>query len=146
MASSGISSLRARRDPAPAIAQREGLPGPPFVSAFSRWGATAALVILFTFLRSLNLCAGVILGLAPFLVASPIGQFVSRSLSSARLLPARLAAVTRLERDEQLAQQDVDRVPIARCQGAEHPFVTGVVGFDRLVNQLLARPCERDVD
>jgi hypothetical protein len=72
------------------------------------------LVVVFTFLRSLNLCAGVILGLAPFLASSPVGQFVARSLWYARLLPARLAAVTRLERDKQLAQQDVDRLPIAR--------------------------------
>ena len=114
MASLGISSLRARRDPAPAIAQREGQPGPPFVCAITRWGATAALVVLFTFLRSLNLCAGVILGLAPFLASSPIGQLVARLLSFAWLLPARLGAVARLEGDEQLAQQDVDRLPIAR--------------------------------
>ena len=114
MASLGISSLRARRDPAPAIARREGQPGPPFVCAIARWGATATLIVLLTFLRSLNVCAGVILGLAPFLASSPIGQLVPRLLSYARLLPTTLAAVTRLEGDEELAQQDVDRLPIAR--------------------------------
>lgn len=72
------------------------------------------LVVLFSFLRSLNLCAGVILGLAPFLAASPIGQLVGRLLSYARLLPARLGTIARLEGDEQLAQQHVDRLPIAR--------------------------------
>jgi len=114
MASLGISSLRARRDPAPAIAQREGQPGPPFVCAIARWAATAALIVLFTFLRSLNLCAAVILGLVPFLASGPIGQLVARLPSFARLLPARLGAVASLEGDEQLAQQDVDRLPIAR--------------------------------
>src|SRR5713101_859226 len=146
MASSGLSPLRARRHPAPAIAQREGLTGPPFARAIRRWAAAAVLVVLFTPLRSLNLCAAVVLGLAPFLASSPIGQFVTRSLSYARLLPARLAAVVRLECDEQLSQQDVERLPLARRQAGQHAFVSGVVGFYRFVDQFLARSGERDVD
>jgi hypothetical protein len=72
------------------------------------------LIVVFTFLRSLNLCAGVIIGLAPFLAPRPIGQLVARMLLYAGLRPARLGAVVRFEGDEQLAQQDVDRLPIAR--------------------------------
>src|SRR5467141_1552732 len=61
-------------------------------------------------------------------------------------LPVPLLTVARLQGHEQLPQQRVDRLPIARGQGREHSFVTGVVGFDRFVNQPLAGSCERDVD
>src|ERR1700730_5083356 len=57
-----------------------------------------------------------------------------------------LPVVARLERDEQFPQQRIQGLPIARRQGGEHPFVTRVVGFDRLVNQPLAGSCERGVD
>ena len=134
MDSSGISSPRARRRPAPLIAQREGQSGPPFAWAIGRWAATAVLALLFALVRSLNLCAVVMLGLAPFLASTPIGQFVTRSLSYARLVLARLGAVTRLEGDQQLAQQDVERLPLAGCQPGEHALVSSVVGFDRLVD------------
>jgi hypothetical protein len=100
MASSGISSPRASLDRALAIAQREGLSGPPVVSAARRWAATAALIVLLTVFRSLNLCVVAMLGLAPFLASSPVGQFFTRSLGYARLIPARLAAVAPLQGDE----------------------------------------------
>ena len=63
-----------------------------------------------------------------------------------RLSLARLAAVARLKGDQQFAQQRIERLPLARGQGGEHPFVTGVVGFDRFVNQTLARSREGHVE
>jgi hypothetical protein len=42
------------------------------------------------------------LGLAPFLASSPVGQFFTRSLGYARLIAARLGAVAPLQGDEQL--------------------------------------------
>ena len=87
---------------APLIVQREGRTGPPVAWAVRTWAATAVLILLLTVFRSLNLCAAAVFGLAPFLASSPFGQLVARSLSYARLVPARFAAVVRLERDEQL--------------------------------------------
>ena len=103
MASSGISFPRARVPRALLIAQREGLTGPPVVSTLKRWGATAALIVLLTLFRSLNLCVVAMLGLAPILASSPVGQFFARSLSYARLVPDRLGTVSRLQGDEQLS-------------------------------------------
>jgi hypothetical protein len=77
MASSGISSLRARLHRAARVIQREGLSGPPVVSAIGRWGATAAFIVLFTLLRSLNLCVVAVLALGSFLASSPIGRFLA---------------------------------------------------------------------
>jgi len=76
MASSGISSRRARLHRAVSIAQREGLTGPPVVSVIRRWAATAALIVLLTLVRSLNLCLVAILGFAAFLQSSPIGAWI----------------------------------------------------------------------
>ena len=77
-ACSGTSSPRASVDRALPIAQREGLSGPPVASAVRRWAATAAVILLLTLLRSLNLCVVVMLGLAAFLESSPIGPLISR--------------------------------------------------------------------
>jgi len=60
------------------IAQREGLSGPPVASAVRRWAATAAVILLLTLLRSLNLCVVAMLGLTAFLESSPVGPLISR--------------------------------------------------------------------
>ncbi len=75
MASSGISSPRASLDPVLAIVQGKGLRGPSLVAAVRRYAATAALIVLLTLFRGLNLCVVAMLGLAPFL-ASRIGAWI----------------------------------------------------------------------
>jgi len=116
------------------IAQREGQSGPPFAWAIGRWAGTAVLALLFALVRSLNLCAVVMLGLMPLVASSPIGQFVRRSLTFVRLLLARRGAVARLEDDEQLSEQHVERLSVGGCQPGEHALVPSVVGFDRLID------------
>jgi hypothetical protein len=134
MASSGTSFLRDRRQSAPPIAQREGQSGPPLHRAIGRWAATAVLALLFASVRSLNLCAVVMLGLVPLLTSSPVGQFVRHSLTFVRLVLAPRGAVARLEDDEQLSEQHVERSPVAGCQPGEHALVPSVVGVDRLID------------
>ena len=134
MASSGTSSLRDRRHPAPPIAQREGHRGPPLDRAIGKWAASAVLALLFSLVRSLNLCAVVMLGLLPLVASSPIGEFVRRSLTFVRLVLARRGAVTRLEVDEQLSEEHVERSPVAGRQPGEHALVPSVVGFDRFID------------
>src|ERR1700736_4502995 len=76
MASLGISSPRASVDRARLIAQREGLSGPPVLSAVRKWAATAAVIALLTFFRSFNLCIVAMLGVASFFEASPLGAWI----------------------------------------------------------------------
>src|SRR5260370_14938466 len=76
-ASSGTSSPRDSVDRALPIAQREGLCGPPVVPAGRRWAATAAIILLLTLLRSLNLCVVAMLGLTAFLQSSPVAPLIS---------------------------------------------------------------------
>jgi len=75
MASLGTSSRRASLDRALPIAQGEGLRGPSLVSAVRRYAGTAALIVLLTLFRGLNVCVVAVLGLAPFL-ASRIGAWI----------------------------------------------------------------------
>src|ERR1700693_2005362 len=84
MASSGISSLRDRLHRAAGVAQGEGVTGPPLLLAITKWAATVVLIVLLAPLRSLNLCLVAIVGLAPFLPWSRIGQFVARQNSPGR--------------------------------------------------------------
>jgi len=65
-------------DRAVPIVQREGLSSPPVVPAVRRWAATAAIILLLTLLRSLNLCVVAMLGLTAFLESSPVGPLISR--------------------------------------------------------------------
>ena len=134
MASSGTSSLRDRRRLAPPIAQREGHLGPPLLRAIGSWAASALLALLLSLVRSLNLCAVVMLGLLPLVASSPIGEFVRRSLTVVWLVLARRRAVARLEDDEQLSEQHVERLSVGGCQPGEHALVPSVVGFDRLID------------
>src|SRR4029077_5958287 len=84
MASSGISSLRDRLHRAAGVAQGEGLTGPPLLLAIAKWAATVMLIVLLAPLRSLNLCLVAVVGLAPFLAWSRIGQFFARQTSHGR--------------------------------------------------------------
>ena len=84
MVSLGISSLRDRLHRAAGVAQGEGLTGPPLLLTIRRWAATVIFIVLLTLLRSLNLCLVAIVGLAPLLPSSRIGQFFARQTSHGR--------------------------------------------------------------
>jgi hypothetical protein len=66
------------------VAQGEGLIGPPLLLAIAKWAATVMLIVALAPLRSLNLCLVAIVGLAPFLAWSRIGQFFARQTSHGR--------------------------------------------------------------